>query len=170
MAILVGLLVLGTGGGARAATSGVSDVNLAALATATITIGDASITLSPGQADYEAGFIVAEGAAGIAVDVQSNSATGMILYLKCLDGVPDIALADLQFKTQTVAGGGGTTQAAYTAVTAVDQSVWTSDQAEPTPVTIDADIRINNLWNYPDASGGGVTTYTNQLTFSVVVQ
>ena len=170
MAILAGLLILATGTVAQAATSGVADVNLEADATATITIGDASITLSPGQSDYEAGFIAAEGAAGIAVDVQTNSSTGMILYVKCLDGVPEIALADMEFRTQTAAGGTGSTQSSYVAVTGVDQMVWTSDQAEPSAVTVDTDIKVNNLWSYSDADGGGATTFTNQLTFSVAVQ
>ena len=166
--------VLWVGGGetAEAATSGTADVNLEAAATATITIVDASITLSPGQADYEAGYIVAEGAAGIAVQVQTNSSTGMVLSVKCSDGTPEIALADLLFKTQTAAGGSGTTQAAYTAITAVDQTLWTTTDVQETAFTVDTDIRINNLWTYPDPGddGGAKTTYTDQLTYTVAIQ
>jgi hypothetical protein len=168
--LLACFLAAGWGIDSRAATSGVSDVNLEADATATITITDASITLSPTQTDYEADLIVAEGAAGIAVAVQTNSSTGMVLSVKCLDAVPEIALTDLQFKTQTAPGGTGTSQAVYTDITGLDQTVWTTTDEQVAPLTVNTDIRIQNLWSYPDASGGGVTTYTDQLTFTVAVQ
>lgn len=165
-------LWLGGGERAEAATSGTADVNLEAAATATITIVDASITLSPGQADYEANYIVAEGAAGIAVQVQTNSSTGMVLSVKCSDATPEISLADLLFKTQTAAGGSGTTQAVYTAITAVDQTLWTTTDVQETPFTVDTDIRINNLWTYPDPGddAGAKTTYTDQLTYTIAIQ
>jgi hypothetical protein len=154
----------------RAATSGTSDVNLEASATAEIDISDASITLSPGQSDYEAGYIVAEGASGIATRVRTNSSTGMVLSIRSDDGTPGIALADLLFKTQTAPGSGGTSISDYTAVTGVDQSLWTTTEESPSYTTIDTDIRVNNLWNYLDANGGGTTTYTTTLTYTVTVQ
>ena len=168
--LLVGLVFVSWGDSAWGATSGVSDVNLAASATATITITDASITLSPNQANYEAGYVVAEGAAGIAVQVQTNSTTGMVLSVRCADGSPQIALTDLRFKTQTSPGGGGTSQSVYADITAVDQTLWTTDTVQETALTVDTDIRVENLWAYSDAAGGGVTTYTDQLTFTVAVQ
>ncbi len=168
--LLASLVVAAWGGPALGATSGVSDVNLAAEATATITITDASITLSPNQANYEAGYVVAEGAAGIAVQVQTNSSTGMVLSVKCADATPEIALTDLMFRTQTSPGGGGTSQAVYTDITAVDQTLWTTDTVQETGLAVDTDIRVENLWAYSDAAGGGKTTYTDQLTFTVAVQ
>lgn len=154
----------------RAATSGTSDVNLEASATAEIDISDASVTLSPGQSDYEAGYIVAEGASGIATRVRTNSSTGMVLSIRSDDGTPGIALADLLFKTQTAPGSGGTSIDDYTAVTGLDQSLWTTTEESPDYTTIDTDIRINNLWEYLDANGGGATTYTTTLTYTVTVQ
>ncbi len=154
----------------QAATTGTSDVNLEAAATAEIDITDASVTLSPNQANYEAGYVVAEGAAGIATQVRTNSSTGMILSIRSDDLTPGIALADLLFKTQTAAGTGGSTISSYTAITDTDQSIWTTGEEQPTYTTIDTDIRINNLWNYYDAGGGGTTTYTTTLTYTVSVQ
>ena len=163
-------LLLGPVGLSYAATSGTSDVILEATATAEISVTDASITLTPSQADYEAGFVVAEGAAGIAVDVRTNSSTGMTLSVKCSDGVPEIELADLLFKTATAAGAGGSTISTYTVITAVDQTLWSTGTTQETWATVDTDIRIQDLWTYPDAGGGGTTTYTNTLTYTVAVQ
>jgi hypothetical protein len=94
----------------------------------------------------------------------------MILSIRSDDLTPGIALADLLFKTQTAAGTGGSTISSYTAITGTDQSIWTTGEEQPTYTTIDTDIRINNLWNYYDAGGGGTTTYTTTLTYTVSVQ
>ncbi|MBK8230240.1 MAG: hypothetical protein IPK72_06570 [Candidatus Eisenbacteria bacterium] len=152
------------------ATSGTSDVILAATATTEIQITDASVTLTPNQANYEAGFVVAEGASGIAVQVRSNSSTGMILSIKSVDGTPGIALADLAFKTQTAAGTGGATISSYTTITGSDQSLWTTTDTQPDWQVVDTDIRVSNLWEYPDDAGGGTTDYTTTLTYTVTVQ
>jgi hypothetical protein len=162
------LVAAGAGWPALAATSGTSDVILNAAATAEINIVDASITLNPTQTDYENGYVSAEGAPGIDVQIRTNSSTGAILRVLCADAVPEITLTDLLFKTQTAPGGAGTSQSTYTAVTAVDQDLWTSTIAEPSWTTIQTDIRVQNLFNYPAAGGG--TNYTNTLTYSVVVQ
>jgi hypothetical protein len=153
-----------------AATTGTSDVILEADATVEISITDASITLTPGQVDYEANLISAEGAAGIDVDIRTNSSTGAVLNVKCDDAVPDITLTDLLFKTQTAPGGAGTSQNTYTAITAADQSLWTTTTTSSSWTTIQTDIRVQNLWDYSDAQGGGTTSYTNTLTYTVVVQ
>ncbi len=162
------LLTLPSGG--ESATSGTSDVILAASATTEIQINDASVTLSPNQTDYENGYVVAEGAAGIAVQVRSNSSTGMVLSIKSVDGSPGVALADLDFKTQTAAGNGGATISSYTTITGSDQSLWTTTDEQPDWQVVDTDIRVSNLWEYPDAAGGGTTDYTTTLTYTVVVQ
>lgn len=157
-------------GFAHAATSGTSDVTLQAAATVEIQINDASITLSPGQSDYENSYVVAEGAAGIAVQVRTNSSTGMVLSLKSVDGTPGIELADIDFKTQTAAGGSGTTISSYTTLTGSDQDLWTTDEEQPTFQVVDTDIKVSDLWTYLDAGGGGTTAYTTTLTYTVTVQ
>ncbi len=169
-AIAVLLLSGATAGLARAATSGTSDVTLAATATVEIQINDASVTLTPGQSDYESGFVVAEGAAGIAVQVRSNSSTGMVLSLKSVDGTPGIAVDDIAFKTQTVAGGSGSTISSYTTLTGSDQDIWTTDEEQPTFQVVDTDIRVSDLWTYLDIGGVGTTSYTTTLTYTVTVQ
>ena len=161
--------LLGAATQSGAATSGTSDVILTATATAEINIVDASITLVPGQSDYETGYISAEGASGIDVQIRTNSSTGAILRVLCADGTPEITLTDLLFKTQTSPGGAGTSISSYTAITAVDQNLWTTTAATGvTWSTIQTDIRVQNLFNYSDT--GGTTDYTNTLTYSVVVQ
>jgi hypothetical protein len=135
-----------------------------------INVLDASITLSPGQTDYEAGYDAAEGASGIDVRVRTDNAAGLELKVKCDDASPEIALADLFFKTQTTPGSGGSSQSTYIAMEATDQTLWSSGVAEPGWKTVQADIKVEQLWTYPDGAGGGVTTYTNTLTFTVVAQ
>jgi hypothetical protein len=153
-----------------AATSGTSDVILQANATVQINIVDASITLSPSQTDYEAGYISAEGAGGIDVQLRTNSSTGAILKLKCADGSPQITLSDLLFKTQTAPGGSGSSQASYTAITGSDQDLWTTTTTSPAYSTIRTDVRVQNLWNYNDPGTAGTTDRTNTLTYTVIVQ
>ncbi|MCK4548098.1 MAG: hypothetical protein KAW17_11735 [Candidatus Eisenbacteria sp.] len=155
---------------ALAATSGTSDVVLQAAATVEINIVDASITLTPGQGDYETTYISAEAAAGIDLRIRTNSSTGAVLSVKCTDASPQIALTDLLFKTQTAAGGSGTTQSTYGAITAVDQTLWTTTTTSATWTTVQTDIRVQDLWDYSDASGGGTTAYTNTLTYTIAVQ
>jgi hypothetical protein len=164
------VLALGASGAAFAATSGTSDVILQADATVQIEVLDASITLSPNQTNYEAGHVDALGASGIDVRIRTNSSTGAILKLKCSDGSPEITLTDLLFKTQTAAGGSDATQSSFTAVTASDQDLWSTTTTSPTYTTIQTDIRVQNLWGYSDAGGGGRTAYTNTLTYTIVVQ
>jgi hypothetical protein len=165
------LLLLSVVGPVDGATTGTSDVILEASSTAEINIVDASITLTPNQTDYETGYVSAEGAAGIDVQIRTNSSTGAILRVQCADAVPEITLTDLLFKTQTAPiGAGATSQNTYTAITAADQDLWDTTVSAPTYTTIQTDIRVQNLWDYPDPGGAGTTTYTNTLTYTVVVQ
>jgi hypothetical protein len=168
-AAVLAALVLAAGP-ALAATSGTSDVILQANATVQINIVDASITLSPGQGDYETGYVSAEGASGIDVQIRTNSSTGAILKVKCADASPQIALADVLFKTQTLPGGGGSRQATYTAITASDQDLWSTTTTSSTYTTIQTDIRVQNLWDYSDPGTPGTTARTNTLTYTIVVQ
>ena len=97
---------------ANAATSGTSNVTLAASANALIQIVDAAITLSPNATDYTNDYVEATGAAGIDVDVKTNSTGGLTLLVRCADASPQITLADLLVRTATAPGTGGSSMRA----------------------------------------------------------
>jgi hypothetical protein len=168
LAAVLGCLLIGTA--ANAATVGTSDVILAASATARIQILDPSITLTPNATDYDNEFVEAAGASGLRVRVGTNSSTGLVLLVRCDDAAPEIALADLLFKTATAPGGAGTSITSYTAMTAADQTLWTTTTVQPGWLTVTTDVMIQNLFNYSDAIGAGTTDYTNTLTYTVVAQ
>jgi len=155
---------------ARAATSGNATVTLAASASTMVQIIDAAIALVPTSTDYDNDFVEAAGASGLRVRVKTNSSTGMVLKVRCADATPQIALADLLIKTQTAAGTGGTTASSYTAITGSDQNLWSTGVAQHTLLTVTTDVRVQNLFAYDDANGGGTTNYTNTLTYTVVAQ
>ena len=167
---LLSLAVLVASTAAEAATVGTANVTLAASANTMIQVLDPTLTLTPTSTDYDNDYVEAAGAAGLRVRVKTNSSTGMQLFVKCADATPQIALADLTLRTQTAAGSGGTTMAAYTAVTAANQTLWTSGVAQHAWVNVTSDIRINNLIAYDDAITAGTTNYTNTLTYTVVSQ
>jgi hypothetical protein len=151
-----------------AATSGTAQVTLAANANAFIDVLDPSVTLSPTSTDYDNDFVEAAGASGLRVRVKSNSSTGMSLLVRCADASPQIALPDLFVRTQTPPGSGGTSMSTYTAITASNQTLWTTGVAQGPFQTITTDIKVQNINSYTDASGGGATNYTNTLTYSVI--
>jgi hypothetical protein len=153
-----------------AASSGTSAVTLAASANAVLQVLDATMTLTPNAADYTNDFVAVTGASGLRVRVKSNSSTGCVLYVKCADASPQIALADFLVKTQTAAGAGGSTLSSYTAVTASDQALWSTGAAQISFLEVDTDIRVQNLFAYPDAISAGTTSYTDNLTYTVVAQ
>jgi len=153
-----------------AANTGTSAVTLAASANAVLQVLDATMTLTPNATDYTNDFVEVTGASGLRVRVKSNSSTGCVLYVKCTDASPQIALADLLVKTQTAAGAGGSTLSSYTAITSSDQALWSTGAAQIAFLQVDTDIRILNLFAYPDAIGPGTTSYTDNLTYTVVAQ
>lgn len=155
---------------ANAATTGTSNVTLAASAVALIQITDAAITLSPTATDYDNDYTEATGAAGIDVTVRTNSTGGLALMVRCADAAPQIALADLLVRTPTAPGAGGSSIAAYTAITAVNQNLWTTGAAQHPWKAVTTDVRVQNLINYNDAVAAGATNYTNTLTYTVVAQ
>ena len=155
---------------ANAATSGTSNVTLAASAVALIQIDDAAITLSPNATDYGNDYVEVTGAAGIDVEVKTNSTGGLALQIRCADASPQIALADLLVRTATAPGAGGTSIGTYTAITAANQNLWTTGAVQHTFLDVSTDVRVQNLINYNDAAGGGTTNYTNTLTYTVVAQ
>ena len=154
----------------QAASSGTSNVILAAQANAVITITDATLTLSPTATDYANDYVEAAGASGLRVRVKSNSSTGAVLKVKCADASPQITLADLLIKTATAPGTGGSTLSSYTAITATDQNLWSTTVSQNLFLTVTTDVKVQNLINYDDASGGGATNYTNTLTYTLVTQ
>jgi hypothetical protein len=153
-----------------AANTGTSAVTLAASANAVLQVLDATMTLTPNATDYSNDFVEVTGGSGLRVRLKSNSTTGCVLYVKCVDASPQIALADFMVKTGTAAGAGGSTMSSYTAVTASDQALWSTGAAQISFLDINTDIRIINLFSYPDAIGPGTTSYTDNLTYTVVAQ
>ena len=149
-----------------AATSGTAQVVLAASPNVMVDILDPAVTLSPTPTDYTNDFVEAAGASGLRVRVKTNSSTGMSLLVRCADASPQIALSDLQVRTQTAAGSGGTTMSSYTNITSSNQTLWTSGVAQHAWYTVTTDVRVNNLVNYNATSGG--TNYVNTLTYTVV--
>jgi hypothetical protein len=170
--IFVGTLMIGAflAPLANAATTGTSNVTLAASANAMIQIVDAAITLTPNATDYGNDYVEATGAAGIDVQVKTNSIDGLALMVRCADASPQIALADLLVRTATAPGAGGSSLASYTAITAANQNLWTTSAAQHPWLTVTTDVRVQNLINYNDATTAGTTNYTNTLTYTVVAQ
>lgn len=153
-----------------AATTGTSAVTLAASATTVLQVLDAALTLTPNAADYANDYVELTAASGLRVRLKTNSITGCVLSVRCADASPQIALADLLVKTQTAAGAGGTTMSPYTAITASNQTLWSTGAVQTAWLTVTTDVRIQNLMAYPDAIGAGTTNYTDNLTYTTVAQ
>jgi hypothetical protein len=162
-----GLFLSSTG---HAATTGTSAVTLGASANGVLQILDPTFNIIPSAFDYSNDFVEATGAAGLRVRLKSNSSSGCVLYVRCSDASPQIALADLLVKTQTTPGTGGSSITAYSAITASDQALWSTGVAQISFVEVDTDIRVQNLFAYPDAMAAGTTNYTNNLTYTLVAQ
>jgi hypothetical protein len=149
--------------------TGISGVSAAA-AIERLNIIDAAKTLTPTAADYTNDYIEITGASGLRVEVGTNSNTGCVLFIKCADAAPGIALSDFLVRTLTAPGTGGTSMPIYTAITASGQALWSTGVKEPGWSQVNIDIRIKNLFGYSDPIGGGTSGYTNNLTFTVVAQ
>src|SRR5262245_17810882 len=164
-------LVAGTmASSAWAATTGTSNVTLAASANVMVDVLDPTLTLTPIGTDYDNDFVEATGVGGLRVRVKTNSSTGMALMIRCADLAPQIQLADLLVRTQTASATGSTTMAAYAPITAVNQTLWSLSTAQHAWLTVTTDVRVQNLINYNDAISAGTTNYTNTLTYTVVAQ
>jgi hypothetical protein len=163
-------VLVATSAAVEAATVGTANVTLAASANSMIQVLDPTLTLTPNGTDYDNDYVEAAGAAGLRVQVKTNSSTGMQLVVRCADAAPQIALADLTVRTQTAGGTGGTSMGAYTAITAANQLLWSTGVAQHPWQMVTTDVRINNLINYNDAISAGTTNYTNTLTYTVVSQ
>lgn len=153
-----------------AASTGTSAVTLGSSATAVLEVLDATLTLAPNATDYANDYVELTAVSGLRVRLKTNSSTGCVLSVRCSDASPQIALADLRVRTQTAAGAGGTRMSAYTAITAANQSLWSTGAAQSAWLTVSTDIRIQNLTAYADALGAGTTNYTDNLSYTVVTQ
>ncbi len=150
--------------------AGVFGVRPAAAANGFINIIDNAITLTPTASDYSNDYVEVTGATGLRVDVKSNSPTGLVLFVKCADAAPRIALTDFLTRTLTAPGTGGSSMTSYTAVTSFNQALWSTGVPQGPFEQVNIDVRIKNLFGYTDAISGGTSAYTNTLTFTVVVQ
>ena len=159
--VLVGVLVAG---GLVAALAGRVSAN------ANVVVLDATRTLTPTAADYTTDYVEITGASGVRVQVSTDPGNGLQLFVRCADAAPPVALADFLVRTLTAPGTGGTTMATYTAVTAVNQLLWSTTNAPAGSTTVNTDVRIKNLFAYSDPIGAGTTGYTDTLTFTVVEQ
>ena len=135
---------------------------------AAIVILDPARTLTPNAADYTNDFVEITGASGVRVQVSTDPGNGLNLFVRCANAAPPIALVDFLVKTATAPGPGGTTISVYTAITATNQLLWSTTNAPAGSTTVNTDIRIKNLFAYPDPIGAGTTGYTDILTFTVV--
>jgi len=150
--------------------AGLSGVRAAVASSAHVNVLDAAMTLTPTATDYVNDYVEVTGASGCRVQLWTNNIAGAVVFVKCADAAPRVALADFLVKTQTAPGLGGTSMSSYNAVTATDQALWSSSLPVIMWGQVNVDLRIKNLFAYPDAIGGATTTYTDNLTFTIVMQ
>ncbi len=129
-----------------------------------------AVTLAPATVDYDRGYIEAAGVSGIVVRVKTNDPVGMSILVRCADPNPQIALSDLLVRTLTPPGAGGSSLATYTPILATNQVLWTTGTSVAPFFNVTTDVRIQNIFNYDDAGGAGVTNYTDTLVYTVVSQ
>lgn len=144
--------------------SGNSTVTLSASNFASVRINTASLTLTATQTDFDNDFVERTGASGISVDTRTNGSLGCTLAIRGeAAGAGKINPADLSVKSATT----GSLMAAYTAMTTVNQNMWSNASAKPNfataPSPILVDVRVTNLGSYAAGS------YTNVLTFTVIL-
>jgi len=145
-------------------------VRSARAASAHVNVLDPAMNLAPTAADYNNDYVELTGASGCRVQLWTNSVAGAVLFVRCADAAPRIALADFLVRTRTAPGLGGTAMGSYTAVAATNQALWSSGIPVVMWGQVNVDIRIKNLFAYSDAPGGGTTGYTDNLTFTLVMQ
>jgi len=137
-----------------------------ALAQTSISIVTSSRSLTPSQGDYETGSVESLApTGGIRVRVTTTAPAGLILYVSCSAGSPPIDMSHLLIRCPTA----GSLIAAYTAITSSDQALWAAG-GPASNQDVDTDLRVINLWDYPDAGSAGTTNYTNTLLYTVVEQ
>ncbi len=125
-----------------------------------------SLSLTPTQNDYEAGFVESLApTGGICVRVNTPARAGLILFVSCSAGSPSIDMSHLLIRCPTV----GSLIATYTPITSSNQALWAGG-GNGVSRQVDTNIKIINLWDYSDAGSAGPTNYTNTLIYTVVEQ
>ncbi|HTK30488.1 MAG TPA: hypothetical protein VL332_00890 [Candidatus Saccharimonadaceae bacterium] len=164
-------LLLGAGvpAAAQAERSRSAEAASAKATVAQINILTPALVLAPTATDYANNFVEAAGASGLQVQVKSNSITGMSLSVRS-SGAPQIALADFLVRTTTDPGPLGFRRSTYTALPTTDLLMWSTLVRVNGWRTVTTDVRLQNIFNYNDAGGAGTTSYTNTLTYTLVVQ
>jgi hypothetical protein len=128
-----------------------------------ITVVTSSLPLTPSPTDYGAGYVEDTAPGGIEVQVTTDNAAGVVLYIRCDDASPEVALSDILVKSGTA----GSLMGSYAPITGSDQALW-SAAGPVTSWSVYTDVRVQNLWVYPDAGGGGTTLYMDTFTYTVV--
>jgi hypothetical protein len=137
-----------------------------ARAETSISVVTSSRSLVPTQGDYETGCVESlSPTGGIRVRVTTTAPAGLILYVSGSAGSPPIDMSHLLIRCPTV----GSLIATYTAITSSDQALWAAG-GPASSQDVDTDLKIINLWDYPDAGSAGTTNYTNTLIYTVVEQ
>ncbi len=144
----------------------VLSVSPVARAQTSISIVTSSRSLTPSQGDYQTGFVESLApAGGIRVRVTTTAPAGLILFVGCTAGSPPIDMSHLLIRCPTA----GSLIPTYTTITSSDQALWAAG-GPASSEDVDTDLRIINLWDYPDAGDAGTTSYTNTLIYTVVEQ
>lgn len=149
---------------AQAATSATSTTTLTMDNFASVATSGA-ISLTPGQADFEAGFITQTGA--VSLTVVTNDSTGCTVSVQGAAS-PTLSNSDLLIKSATSGTAAGFSS--YAATPATSTALWSTSSAQPDGTTVSLDVKVQNLRTYAGGAGGAGSTasYTNTLTFDVL--
>ena len=140
----------------------------ASAATLFLTVLSPAVTLTPTAADYAQDYVEVTGASGITLLINTPDPVDMSILVRCADPSPRIALNDFLVRTTTPPGAGGSSLASYTPISATNLYLWGTGSSRALFFIVRTDIRIRNLINYDDSSGGGTTGYMDTLVFTVV--
>ncbi|HEX8550602.1 MAG TPA: hypothetical protein VF681_03495 [Abditibacteriaceae bacterium] len=160
--------------GALIAAIGASPVQAATSATSTATLTmdnfasvatSGAISITPLQADFEAGFIEQSGA--VTLTVVTNDSTGCTVSVNG-SATPSLKNEDLLIKSATA--GTATAYADYAATPSASTALWSTASAKPNGTAVTLDVKVQNLKTYAggSAGAGSTATYSNTLTFNVL--
>jgi hypothetical protein len=152
------LLVAASQSWAQGPSAVTMNVNVFAM----VRVNTGTFSLTPTQAELDADWCERLGA--LSIDARTNNDTGCTVKVSGeAAGTGKINPSDFLIKSATT----GSTITAYTAITTLEQNLWSVAAKKanygtaPSPILIDVKIQ-NVLTNYTDG------TYTNTLTFTVV--
>jgi len=169
-----GLVAVPIAMSALIAAIGASPVQAATSATSVATMtmdnfasvsASGGISITPGQAAFEAGSITQ--ASAVTLTVVTNDSTGCTVSVKGAAS-PTLSNSDLLIKSATTGTASGFSN--YAATPESSTTLWSTDSAQPGGTTVVLDVRVQNLRTYTGGSGGAGSTanYTNTLTFDVL--